>query len=181
MSYSIFILFSVAVSGQIKIRPDSRHAPTSYEADVSITLVKFENYIPPNSPAKPAGDVYTIDSNNTAFSNYFNSQNPPNNLKCTITVHNENSSAADETVLVVVLPADVVILSLPANATQHKSGSNPAFPGYMTFNLGQIRAGQSIAVNFAFIRLNNSSRLSAYTYSVTPDLNPANNFKDASF
>jgi hypothetical protein len=71
-----------------------------------------------------------------------------NDLKCIITVHNENDDDAYETKLVVVLPVEVSVSNLPANATVYTASPNSTFVGYVMVNLGHMYVGQNITIEF---------------------------------
>ena len=137
------------------------------QADVSVSSVTLVNVWTKNRPSI---------SNTNAGSKITESQN----LKCSITVHNENDDDAYETVLVAILPVEVSVISLPANAVAHKNVSSSPYAGYITFNLGHMTVGQNITVEFSFTQSKYGNKVGAYAYSGTPDPNPANNYKDAS-
>jgi len=103
------------------------------------------------------------------------------NLKCSITVHNENDDDANQTMLVVVVPVEVSIVSNPSNATVYKAGGTSPFAGYLVFNLGNMAVGQNITVEFTFTKSVYGNKVGGYAYSASPDPNPANNYKDATF
>ena len=171
---SCIILFfcSFSIFGQYEKRIATHQQPLN-QADISVSNVKFENYLHSNSPAIPqVPGTYQIDRPTPVDSP---------NVKCSITVHNANDIDASETILVAVLPVEVFVLSLPSNATQHKSVTAPFYPGYITFNLGHMTPGQNITVSFAFMRSKYGNKVGAYVYSVIPDPNPGNNYKEAGF
>ena len=102
-------------------------------------------------------------------------------IKCKITVHNENDDDANQTMLVVVVPVEVSILSNPSNAIISKAGGTSPFAGYLTFNLGNMYVGQNITVEFTFTKSKYGNKVGAYAFSASPDPNPANNYKDATY
>lgn len=102
-------------------------------------------------------------------------------LKCSITVHSYHDDDAYPTTLIVLLPVEVTVSSYPANATLHKSSSNSTFVGYISFDLGQMSVGQNITVEFTFAKSKYGNKVGAYAYSGTPDPNPTNNYKEASY
>ena len=103
-------------------------------------------------------------------------------LKCTVTIHNENDDDAQGTVLVVVLPVEVSIISMPANATVDRSvNSTQPFAGYITFNIGHMAVQQNVTVEFTISKSKYGNKVGAYAYSLSPDPNPANNYKDATY
>jgi hypothetical protein len=101
-------------------------------------------------------------------------------LKCTITVHSYWDDDAHSAMLVVVLPVEVSIVSNPSNATVNKINGS-AFAGNLVFNLGQMAVNQTITVEFTFTKSQYGNKVGAYAYSATPDPNPANNYKDATY
>ena len=103
-------------------------------------------------------------------------------LKCSITVFSYNDDDASQAKLVVVLPVEVSVVSSPANATVFKgSGGTSPFAGYIVFNLGDMAVNQSITVEFTFTKSQYGNKVGGYAYSATPDPNPANNYKDATY
>ena len=104
-----------------------------------------------------------------------------NDLKCIITVHNENDDDAYETKLVVVLPVEVSVSNLPANATVYTASPNSTFVGYVMVNLGHMYVGQNITIEFNFKKSQYGNKVGAYAFSASPDPNPTNNYKEAIF
>jgi len=103
-------------------------------------------------------------------------------LKCTITVHNENDDDARATMLLVLLPVEVSVVSMPSNATLDPSvNASQPFAGYISFNLGQMAVQQNITVEFTFTKSKYGNKVGAYAFSDSPDPNPANNHKDATY
>jgi hypothetical protein len=100
------------------------------------------------------------------------------NLKCTITVHNENDDDANEATLIVLVPVEVSIVSHPSNATVYTNGP---WACYLVFNLGHMTVGQDITVEFTLTKSKYGNKVGGYAYSRTPDPDPANNYKDATF
>src|SRR5687767_10833425 len=105
------------------------------QADVSISGVSLG--MATNKNATLAGQPSTNISVNSNTQTRIAKFNSTDELKCVITVHNENDDDAQGTILVVVLPVEVSVTSLPSNGTIHKSGNSP-FVGYVTFDLGQM-------------------------------------------
>lgn len=104
------------------------------------------------------------------------------NLKCTITIHNENDDDARGTMMVVVLPVEVSVVSMPSNAMLDPSvTATQTNAGYIIFNLGQMAVQQNITVEFTFTKSKYGNKVGAYAYSDSPDPNPANNYKDATY
>jgi Domain of unknown function DUF11 len=104
------------------------------------------------------------------------------NLKCTITIHNENDDDAWGTMMVVVLPVEVSVVTMPSNATLDKSvTATQPFAGYIVFNIGHMAVQQNITVEFTFTKSKYGNKVGAYAYSDSPDPNPANNYKDATY
>jgi|SRR5882724_1711457 len=101
------------------------------------------------------------------------------NLKCTITIHNENDDDAWGTMMIVVLPVEVSVVSMPSNATLDKSvTATQTLAGNIIFNIGHMAVGQNITVEFTFTKSKYGNKVGAYAYSDSPDPNPANNYKD---
>ena len=154
------------------------------QADVSISSVTLGMAPANNNNAtisKPGVPTNTISNPNASQAVKNSRLMASSDLKCTITVHNENDDDAYETVLVAVLPVEVSVLSIPANATVHKNVPGSPFAGYITFNLGHMTVGQNITVEFTFTKSKYGNKVGGYAYSGTPDPNPANNYKEASF
>ena len=151
-----FLLISIAGLAQAR-----------WQADVSITSV---NIVPAIRKARPQEIVKTPETKTS------------DNLKCTITVHNENDDDARGTMLLVVLPVEVSVVSLPSNATLPSSvTTSQPFAGYILFNLGQMAVQQNITLEFTFTKSKYGNKVGAYAYSESPDPNPANNYKDATY
>jgi hypothetical protein len=108
---------------------------------------------------------------------------PTENLKCAVTVHSYWDDNASDAKLIVVLPVEVSIVSIPTNATAYKAGGGTSpWTGYLVFNLGDMAVQQSITVEFTFTKsTTGNNKVSAFAYSATPDPNPANNYKDATY
>ena len=106
----------------------------------------------------------------------------PETLKCSINVHSYWDDDAKNVMLVVVVPVEVSIVSHPANATVYKAGGTSPWAGYIVFNLGDMAVQQNITVEFSFTKsTTGNNKVSAYAYSATPDPNPSNNYKEASY
>jgi hypothetical protein len=150
------------------------------QADVSVTTVTLS----PVKPERPA----TIAKNPAATATVPAGTNRPvlnaasNELKCSITVFSHNDDDANQTMLLVVVPVEVSIVSNPSNATVYKAGGGASpFAGYLIFSLGNMAVGQSKTVEFTFTKSVYGNKVGAYAYSATPDPNPANNYKDATY
>ncbi len=146
------------------------------QSDVSITsitivpapsLVKRPPKVPVNVPILPNVPAEKVP--------------PPAdlNLRCTITVHNENDDDANQTMLTVVVPVEVSIVANPFNAVVYKAGGTSPYAGYLVFNLGNMAVGQNITVEFTFTKSLYGNKVGGYAYSASPDPNPANNYRDA--
>ncbi len=104
------------------------------------------------------------------------------NLKCTITIHNENDDDAWGTMMVVVLPVEVAVVNMPSNAKLDPSvTATQTFAGNIIFTIGHMAVGQDVTVEFTFTKSKYGNKVGAYAYSDSPDPNPANNYKDASY
>jgi hypothetical protein len=108
---------------------------------------------------------------------------PLNDLKCTITVHNENGGIAFGATLIVLLPIDVTIVSNPFIATINRAGpqNRTGMPGSLVFEFPEISSGDDRTIEFTFTQSTHGNKISAYAYSSCPDPNPSNNYKDAVF
>jgi len=144
-----------------------------WQADVSITSVTI-------APASIKKVPRPTDNINKPTEKVV--QAVDDNLKCTITIHNENDDDAWGTMMVVVLPVEVSVVSMPSNATLDPSVTTAQpFAGYITFNLGHMAVQQNITVEFTFTKSKYGNKVGAYAYSLSPDPNPANNYKDATY
>ena len=104
------------------------------------------------------------------------------NLKCSITIHNENDDDAWGTMMVVVLPVEVTVVNMPSNAKLDPSvTATQTFAGHIIFNIGHMTVGQNVTVEFTFTKSKYGNKVGAYAYSDSPDPNPANNYKDATY
>ena len=104
------------------------------------------------------------------------------NLKCSITIHNENDDDAWGTMMVVVLPVEVTVVNMPSNAKLDPSvTATQSFAGHIIFNIGHMTVGQNVTVEFTFTKSKYGNKVGAYAYSDSPDPNPANNYKDATY
>ena len=103
-------------------------------------------------------------------------------LKCSITVNNGSNAIAYGAKLLVLIPAgaNMTLGSLPSNA---KLVSDPALTrngsGYISIDLSVIYPNTPLTVEFTFGKSGIANRLSAFVYSIVPDANPDNNYKDA--
>jgi len=152
------------------------------QADVSITSVTLNTAANNGaSIAKPLSGSLPVLKPGTAEQAKNAILEAGQNLKCSVKVHNENDDDAYPTTLVVVLPVEVSAINVPSNATIHKSSSASTFTGYITFDLGHMTVGQNITVEFTFTKSKYGNKVGAYAYSGTPDPNPTNNYKEASY
>jgi Domain of unknown function DUF11 len=152
---------------------NSSHAQARWQADVSITSVtigaaglKKVSRVTDNINKPQTKVVQPVDDN----------------LKCTITIHNENDDDARGTMMVVVLPIEVSVVAIPSNATLEPSvTATQNFAGHIIFNIGHMTVGQNVTVEFMFTKSKYGNKVGAYAYSDSPDPNPANNYKDATY
>lgn len=146
------------------------------QADVNITAVTI-------TPTKPSRAITTGDFSASGIERGVKIVAPAENLKCAVTVHSYWDDDAQDAMLVVVLPVEVSVVSAPANATVYKAGGGTSpWAGYIVFNLGNMAVQQSITVEFTFTKSSTgNNKVSAFAYSATPDPNPANNYKDATY
>ena len=104
------------------------------------------------------------------------------NLKCSIIIHNENDDDAWGTMMVVVLPVEVTVVNMPSNAKLDPSvTATQSFAGHIIFNIGHMAVGQDVTVEFTFTKSKYGNKVGAYAYSDSPDPNPVNNYKDATY
>lgn len=150
------------------------------QADVSVTSVTI-------TPVKP-GRPNTIVNPSNPPANLPTGTRPPTAqlasdvLKCSITVFSHNDDDANQAMLLVVVPVEVSVISNPNNGIVYKAGGGTSpFAGYIIFSLGNMAVGQSKTVEFTFSKSAYGNTVGAYAYSATPDPNPANNYKDASY
>ena len=138
-------------------------AQERWQADVSVTSVTLADA---SNLRTPPPKTYT-------------GATPLPNIKCSITVHNENDDDAWNTMLTVMLPVEVSVVNMPSNATLDKSvTSTQHFAGYITFNIGHIAVEQNVTVEFTFTKSKYTNKVGAFAFSDSPDPNPANNYKD---
>jgi Domain of unknown function DUF11 len=145
-------------------------------SDISITSISL-------SAAGPVKKTAAV-SNNTNPGNRPVTLTPSDDiLKCTITVHNDNSGQTRMTTLVVTLPVDVTIVSNPFNAVVSKTGDQKRWgmPGCMVFDLFNMSPGSDKTIEFTFTKSVNGNKVGAYVYSACPDPDPTNNYKNASY
>ena len=149
-------------------------AQARFQSDVSISTITVV--------AAPVGKQPPKLSSNVATSPKAPAQQSPlaldANLKCTIVVHNENDDDAHAAMLLVILPVEVSIISVPANCTVYKAGGTSPLAAYLVFNLGNMAVQQNITLEFTFTKSQFGNKVGAYAYSASPDPNPANNYKD---
>jgi len=156
-------------------------AQARWQADVSIssmslgaaTIVKQPPIL--NNPKLPGN----TNSGTTTPTN--TSGSATSNLKCSITVHNENDDDAYGTTLIVTLPVEVSVVSMSAGGTTHTASTSTNYIAYITFDLGHMTVGQNSTVEFTFTKSQYVNKVGAFAYSASPDPNPTNNYKDATF
>jgi Domain of unknown function DUF11 len=165
----VFIMF-LAVDGFAQARA---------QADVSITSITLTAVKPGRPTTVLNNPSSTLPSNQPGIK--VNPVPVADVLKCSITVYSYWDDDAYSTMLVVVLPVEVSVISNPSNAIVNKAGGTSPFAGNLVFNLGQMAVNQSITVEFTFTKSQYGNKVGAYAYSATPDPNPANNYKDATY
>jgi Domain of unknown function DUF11 len=150
----------------------SSYAQERWQADVSVTSVVISSAQSLKKTARGTDNI------NRPVEKVV--QAVDDNLKCTITIHNENDDDAWGTMMVVVLPVEVSVLVMPANATLDKSvTATQPLAGHIIFNIGHMTVGQNVTVEFTFTKSKFGNKVGAYAYSDSPDPNPVNNYKDA--
>lgn len=149
-------------------------AQERWQADVSVTSVTISNGPTLKANIQSASKI-PASVNTTAVTN------TPSDLKCSITVHNENDDDANATTLVVVLPVEVSVVFMSPCGTTHTAANGSQYISYITFDLGHMTVGQNITVEFTFTKSKYKNKVGAFAYSTSPDPNPANNYKDATF
>lgn len=149
-------------------------AQERWQADVSVASVTISN-APSLKPSIQNGSKISVPVSNTTLAT------GPSNLKCSITVHNENDDDANATTLVVVLPVEVSVVVMSPGGTTHTAANGSPYIGYITFDLGHMTVGQNVTVEFTFTKSKYTNKVGAFAYSTSPDPNPANNYKDATF
>jgi hypothetical protein len=148
-------------------------AQARWQADVSVTAVTI-------TPASLKKVSKVTDNINKPQEKVV--QAADDNLKCSITIHNENDDDAWGTMMVVVLPVEVAVVSMPSNAKLDPSvTATQTFAGHIIFTIGHMAVGQNVTVEFTFTKSKYGNKVGAYAYSDSPDPNPANNYKDAAY
>lgn len=177
MKFSLTGIKALSIIFLMLLSANNGFAQARAQADVSITSVTIvpapslftrsakipNNPVIPNVPAEKVATP--IDAN----------------LKCTITVHNENGGLAFQTKLVVLLPVETTIISNLNSSTEYRSNGNRGSLGSLLIDLSHIGVGQDRLIEFTFTRSAYGSTVGAYVFSGTPDPNPANNYKDATY
>jgi hypothetical protein len=166
-----FVAFKLILILGISLLTMNSFAQARWQADVSVTSV-----------AITAGTLKKVPRGTENINKPQEKvvQAVDDNLKCSITIHNENDDDARGTMLVVVLPVEVTVVSMPSNAKLDPSvNATQTFAGHIIFNIGQMAVGQNVTVEFAFTKSKYGNKVGAYAYSDSPDPNPANNYKDA--
>lgn len=152
-------------------------AQARWQADVSVTSVTLSNATVVKQP--PILNNSKIPVVNGGGSPAVAGSS--SNIKCSITVHNENDDDAYGTTLVVTLPVEVSVVSMSAGGTTHTASTGTQYIAYLTFDLGHMTVGQNSAVEFTFTKSQYGNKVGAFAYSGSPDPNPTNNYKDATF
>lgn len=163
------ILFAICIFTGLFIAAQER-----WQADVSVTSLTISNAPSLRSTIQSSSKI-PVSVNNTTVAT------APSNLKCSITVHNENDDDANATTLVVVLPVEVSVVVMSPGGTTHTAANGSQYIAYITFNLGHMTVGQNVTVEFTFTKSKYTNKVGAFAYSTSPDPNPANNYKDATF
>lgn len=160
------ILFAIVGFSQARAQADVNITSVTVTADERVRPTTVGEF--PASQRQPGPGVKVIP--------------PPEVLKCSVTVHSYWDDDASQAMLVVVLPVEVSIVSHPSNAVVYKAGGTSPWAGYIVFSLGDMAVQQKITVEFTFTKsTTGNNKVSAYAYSATPDPNPSNNYKDASY
>lgn len=93
---------------------------------------------------------------------------------CTVQVHNDNDDDAQNTIMVMLLPLEVEMLS----STPARCFEGPAFPAqgrtYCWF--GHMAVGQFMGVQVRTTTPPRNRTCSAFVWNDVPDPNPVNNF-----
>ena len=164
LAISIAFIVCTAASGQQGATP----------SDLSITALSL-------SPAGPLKKTPAI-SNNANSGNRPVTTTPSDDiLKCSITVHNDNTGHTRMTTLVVTMPVDVTIASNTFSGVVSLTGDQNRWgmPGCLVFDLFNMSPGTDITIEFTFTKSVHGNKVGAYVYSASPDPEPANNFKNA--
>ena len=165
--------FKLILTLGISLLFNNSFAQARWQADVSVTAVT----ITPGALKKVPKVTDNINKPQEKVV-----QAVDDNLKCSISIHNENDDDAWGTMMVVVLPVEVTVVSMPANAKLDSSvtAAQPV-AGHIIFNIGHMAVGQNVTVEFTFTKSKYGNKVGAYAYSDSPDPNPANNYKDATY
>ena len=148
-------------------------AQARWQADVSVTNVSITAGVLKKVP-RPTDNINKPQEKVV--------QAVDDNLKCSITIHNENDDDAWGTMMVVVLPVEVTVVNMPSNAKPDPSvTATQSFAGHIIFNIGHMTVGQNVTVEFTFTKSKYGNKVGAYAYSDSPDPNPDNNYKDATY
>jgi hypothetical protein len=161
----------------------------SARADVSITSVMLEGrdyaWAPKQlvAPKNPNREVNVSTSGREITLPDQPAQPPKPFIKCTITVQNAaGNDAAQEVMVLLVLPGEVAGGSNYPNIVAKKISPNSPHPGHIQFNLGQLPAGQNKTLDFTFNRSPwFPNKVSVFVVASSSDPNPVNNYKEASY
>lgn len=166
LTISIALIAGAAASAQ----------PQATPSDISITAISL-------SAAGPVKKTAAVSNNANSGNRPVTMTTSDDILKCTITVHNDNSGQTRMTTLVVTLPIDVTIVSNPFNAIVNKTGDQNRWgmPGCLVFDLFNMSPGLDKTVEFTFTKSVNGNKVGAYVYSACPDPDPANNFRNTTY
>src|SRR5258706_1723779 len=90
-------------------------------------------------------------------------QSVDDNLKCTITIHNENDDDASGTMMVVVLPVEVSVVAMPSNAKLDPSvTATQPFARHIIFTIGHMAVQQNVTVEFTITKSKYGNKIGAY-------------------
>ncbi|MGH9768829.1 MAG: hypothetical protein ACREAB_15465 [Blastocatellia bacterium] len=99
-------------------------------------------------------------------------------LRCDITVYSFHDDSATNTVLNVLLPVEVTVISVPTGCSAIPT-SNGQWHGSVQCHLGTLQVGDSktIRITTTLPRLANVVKtFGAFAWSLTPDPQPGNNY-----
>jgi hypothetical protein len=168
-----FTIFKLTLFSMLFLLANSSFGQARWQADVSVVSVTITPALIKKA-SKPTENINRPTEKVV--------QNVGDNLKCSITIHNENDDDAQGTMMVVVLPVEVSVVALPSNAALDPAiTTTQPFAGHIIFNLGHMAVQQNVTVEFTFTKSKYGNKVGAYAYSDSPDPNPANNYKDATY
>jgi hypothetical protein len=148
------VAFKLILTLVISLSTITVFAQARWQADVSVTAVTITANTLKKIPRST--DVISKPQEKVV-------QAVDDNLKCSITIHNENDDDARATMLVVVLPVEVTVVSMPSNAKLDPSvTATQTFAGHIIFNIGQMAVGQNVTVEFMFTKSKYGNKVGAY-------------------